>query len=138
MRYLYNRSLESDWSQAPKFLMLVLMVTSPLLTALGVVREKETGAIYNIYASTVTRGEYLVGTLLPYMIIAWLNSLVLWAIACGVFGAPFKGNALLFVVASLIYVICTTGIGLTVSVVVSTQVAATLVTFIVTVIPAVM
>ena len=39
------------------------------LTALGVVREKETGSIYNIYSSTVTRAEFLTGKLLPYIVI---------------------------------------------------------------------
>lgn len=137
-RYLFNQSLESDRSMAPKLIMLVLMVTSPLLTALGVVREKETGAILNIYASTVTRGEYLAGKLAPYVVLSWCNAMVLWGIAMMVFGAPFKGSALLFAGACLVYVVCTTGIGLVVSVIVRTQLAATLVTFVVTVIPAVM
>ncbi len=44
-RYLYNQAIESDWSMASGLLMLVLMVSPPFLTALGVVREKESGSI---------------------------------------------------------------------------------------------
>ena len=62
---------------------------------------------------------------------------MLWLIATRVFGAPFRGDPLFFFAASILYVICTTGMGLIVSVLVGTQVAAALVTFIVTVVPTV-
>ena len=137
VRYLYNQSLKSDWSLTPRLMMIVLMICPPLLTSMGVVREKETGAIYNIYASTITKGEYLLGKLSPYVGVSILNVLVLWLMAARVFGAPFKGNALFFFAASILYVICTTGMGLIVSVLVRTQVAATLITFICAVVPSV-
>lgn len=138
VRYLYNQGLESDWSMAPKFMMLILMVCPPLLTSLGVVREKETGAVYNIYSSTISRAEYLTGKLAPYVVVSGLNVLALWTLTMLLFQTPFKGSFVLFFLVSLLYVVCTTGIGLVVSVLVSTQVAATLITFIVTVVPAVL
>ena len=67
VRYLYNEEVRSTWSMVPALVMFTLMVSSPLLTALGIVREKETGSIYNIYSSTVTRFEFLAGKLLPYV-----------------------------------------------------------------------
>ncbi|MGC8493815.1 MAG: ABC transporter permease [Syntrophobacteraceae bacterium] len=137
VRCLYNRNLRSDWSIAPRLMMMVMMICPPFLTAMGVVREKETGAIYNIYSSTITRGEYLVGKLAPYVVVSICNMAALWFIATEVFGAPFRGGHLFFFAASILYVICTTGIGLIVSVLVNTQVAAALVTFIVTVVPTV-
>ncbi len=137
VRCLYNPSLKSDWSLAPRLMMMVLMICPPLLTAMGVVREKETGAIYNIYSSTITRGEYLLGKLAPYVGISILNVGVLWMITVSVFGAPFKGGVSFFFAASILYVLCTTGMGLIVSVLVRTQVAAILITFIITVVPSV-
>jgi ABC-2 type transport system permease protein/ribosome-dependent ATPase len=138
VRYLYNQSVKSIWSLAPKLIMAILMISPPFLTALGVVREKESGAIYNIYASTVSRGEFLAGKLLPYIAISGVNVLILWALATFLFGAPFKGDPLFFLLASLLYVTCTTGIGLIVSVMVKTQVAAMIGTAILTVVPAVL
>lgn len=137
VRCLYNPSLKSDWSLAPRLMMMVLMICPPLLTAMGVVREKETGAIANIHASTVTRVEYLLGKLAPYIGVSILNIGVLWIITIGVFDTPFKGDPLFFFFASVLYVLCTTGMGLIVSVLVRTQVAAILITFIVTVVPSV-
>lgn len=136
VRYLFNQSLLSIWSIGPKLIMVILMVSPPFLTALGVVREKERGSIYNIYSSTVSRGEFLLGKITPYVGISMVNAIILWSLATLLFGAPFKGDFLFFLVATLIYVICTTGIGLVVSVIVATQVAAMVVTAIVTVVPA--
>lgn len=137
-RYLYNQSMVSIWSLAPKLIMLVLIASSPFFTALGVVREKETGSIYNIYVSTVSRAEFLLGKLSPYIVVSSVNALVLFFLATVVFGAPFKGNFFVFFVSTLIYVICTTGMGLLASVFVKTQTAAMLVTAVTTLIPSVL
>ncbi len=138
VRFLYNQSMKSIWSIAPKLLMVIMMISPPFLTALGIVREKESGSIFNIYSSTASRGEFLVGKLLPYVLISTLNILVLWMLAIVLFGTPFKGNPLFFLLTSMLYVSCTTGIGLLVSVAVRTQVAAMIGTTIVTVVPAVL
>ncbi|MFZ6863854.1 ABC transporter permease [Undibacterium sp. Ji67W] len=137
-RYLYNQEVKSIWSMAPKLIMVILMLSPPFLTALGVVREKESGAIYNVYSSTLSRGEYLIGKLLPYVGISVVNACALTAFALLLFGAPFRGDPLFFLLSTILYVICTTGIGLLVSVVVNTQVAAMVGTSIVTVVPAVL
>jgi len=136
VRYLYNQSVKSVWSLAPKLVMLMLLFVPPLLTAVGVVREKESGSIYNIYASTVGRGEFLIGKLTPYVAISTINVVVLSLLATQVFGAPFKGDPLFFFLASVLFVTCTTGIGLLVSLLVKTQLAATVVTVILTMVPA--
>lgn len=138
LRYLYNQEIKSIWSIAPCMMMFILLMTPPFLTALGVVREKENGSIYNIYSSTVTRAEFLIGKLLPYLGISIINVIILWLMAVLVFAAPFKGDPLFFFLASVIYVSCTTGIGLLVSLFARTQVAAMMITVIVTIVPAVL
>lgn len=134
-RYLYNQALRSQWSIASGLMMLVLMVTPPFLTALGIVREKENGSIYNIYASTISRSEFILGKFLPYLLISCLNILILWWVVMNVFGTPFKGNPLFYYAASVIYVICTAGVGLLVSLLVRTQVAAVMLTMVISFIP---
>lgn len=138
LRYLYNQEVKSTWSIATALIMFVLMITPPFLTALGVVRERENGSIYNIYASTVSRGEFLIGKLTPYVAISIINILILWLMVLFLFRAPFKGDPLFFFIASVIYVICTTGIGLLVSLIVNTQIAAMLMTVVVTIVPSVL
>ena len=137
VRYLYNQPVKSAWSIMPALVMFVLMITPPFLTAVGIVREKESGSIYNIYASTVSRGEFLIGKLSPYVAISSINVFVLWLISITIFEAPFKGSLPFFFAASVLYVTCTTGIGLLVSLLVRTQVAAMIVTAILAFVPSI-
>lgn len=135
IRYLFNEPLESRWSIGPSTLMLVLMILPPILTAVGVVREKERGSIDALRASPLARHEFVLGKWLPYFLIAIANFLVLWTIATAVFGAPFRGDPWFFLLASIVYVACTSGLGLVVSLLVRSQIAAILVTMIVALVP---
>lgn len=138
VRYLYNEEVRSTWSIVPALVMFTLMVSCPLLTALGIVREKETGSIYNIYSSTVTKIEFLFGKLLIPVLISSMNAVVLWIMATLWFGVPFKGNLLFFLVASLVFVLSSTGVGLLVSLLVRTQIAALLITIIIAMVPTIL
>lgn len=128
VRYLYNQEVKSIWAIAPSLMMFTLMLVVPLLTSLSVVREKESGAIYNVYASTISRGEFIAGKLLPAVAIALINACVLWGLATLYFGAPFKGNLWLLSLGTLLFVICAAGFGLVISFLVHTQQAALIVT----------
>lgn len=136
VRYFYNEPIKSIYSLAPALMGMILFMSPPFLTALGIVREKESGSIYNIYSSTVTRSEFLIGKLFPYVVISIINANILWIMVTSLFGVPFKGNLPFFAVATGIYVVCSTGIGLLVSAFVRTQVAAMLITTVLTVVPA--
>jgi len=138
VRYLYNQEVKSAWTIAPGLVMFVLTLAPPLLTAMGVVREKERGSIYNIYSSTVSRLEFLVGKLAPYVGISAFNILVLWVMAVSLFGAPFKGNGLLFYMTALLFVFITTGQGLIVSLLVNTQQAAAIITVVLSLVPTIL
>ena len=124
IRYLYNQELRSIWAIAPSLIMNILLWTSPLLMALSVIREKESGSIYNIYSSETTRLDFLLGKLLPCAGIAFVNGVVLWAMATWYFDAPFKGGAAAFLAATAVFVLSTTALGLLVSSWVRTQPAA--------------
>jgi ABC-2 type transport system permease protein len=138
VRLLYNPGMKSSWTLAPRLMMVILIIVPPFCTALGVIREVESGAIYNIYSSTAGRLEYLLGKLSPYVLISTVNAVVLFLMVTRLFGAPFKGSMAIFAPATLLYIVCTTGIGLAVSVLVRTQMAAMVVTAIVTIVPAVL
>ena len=127
VRYLYNQEARSIWGIAPSLMMFTLMLVVPLLTSLAVVREKESGAIYNVYASTISRGEFISGKLLPSVVISMANALVLWIIATRYFGAPFKGSFGFLALATLLFIICASGFGLVISFLVRTQQAAIIV-----------
>lgn len=135
VRYLYNQEVKSIWGLGPGLVMFSLIFSTPMLTALGVVREKERGSILNIYSSTVSRLEFLVGKLFPFVLIAMFNAMVLWMLTTYLFEVPFKGDFIFFLVASFVFVVCCTAMGLLVSLLVNTQMAALIITIVLTTIP---
>jgi ribosome-dependent ATPase len=123
-RFRYNQVFQSVFAMVPGVMMLLLVVFPAMLTALGIVREKEMGSITNVYASPATVGEYLVGKQLPYIAIGLVSFVSLLALSAGLFGVVPKGSVTTLAVAALIYVFAATAFGLLVSAFASTQVAA--------------
>jgi len=86
----------------------------------------------------VSRAEFLSGKLLPYVAISMINVCVLWLMAVTMFHVPFKGSFLFFFSASILFILCTTGIGLLISLLVQTQMAALIITMVVAMIPTIL
>ena len=135
VRVWYNPQLRSRDFIVPGLFAVILMAFPPLLTALAVSREKELGTIAQIYASPLTKPEFIVGKLLPYAAIAALQLVIVLAAGFLWFKIPMHGSLGLLVALGLLYVLCTVSIGLLVSSLVRTQVAAMLVTLVVTLMP---
>jgi len=137
IRYRYNQDFKSINAMVPAVIPLLLVMIPAMLTALGVVREKELGSITNLYATPVTRLEFLLGKQLPYIGISMINYFSLVLLAIFVFDVPLKGSLFALTLGALLYVIATTGLGLLMSSFTRTQIAAMFGTMIATVLPAV-
>ncbi len=135
-RFLYNEDFKSVVAMVPGVVGFLLIVIPAMLTALGVVREKELGSITNLYVTPVTRLEFLLGKQLPYILLAMINYAVLVLMAILVFGVPLKGSLIGLTLAALLYVTAATGIGILVSSFTTTQIAALFGAGILTVLPA--
>jgi len=136
-RYRYNPDVKSLPAMVPAQIPMLLMMIPAMLAALSVVREKELGSIINLYVTPVTRSEFLLGKQLPYIALAMVNFLLLALMAVTVFGVPIKGSFLTLALGALIFVVCSTGLGLLVSTFTRSQIAAMFVTMIGTIIPCV-
>lgn len=135
VRIWYNPQLRSRDFIVPGLFAVILMAFPPLLTALAVSREKELGTIAQIYASPLTRAEFIAGKLLPYAMIAFLELLIVVGGGVLWFQIPVHGSLLLLMALGLLYVTCTVSVGLLISTLVRTQLAAMLVALIVTLMP---
>ncbi len=136
LRYRYNPDVRSLPAMVPAVIPILLLLIPAMLATLSVVREKDIGSIINFYVTPTTRLEFLLGKQLPYVILGMLNFLMMTALAVTVFDVPMKGDFWAAAAAALLYVSCTTGIGLFVSTLTRTQVAALLATTVLTLIPA--
>jgi len=134
-RVWYNPSLRSVTYVVPGLFGVILMAFPPLLTALAITREKESGTIQQIFASPLTPAEFLAGKLTPYGLIAFAQIAMVIVVGFLWFDIPLYGNLGLLLAAGLVYVFCTVGIGLLVSTVTRSQLVAMLLALIVTLMP---
>jgi ABC-2 type transport system permease protein len=134
-RVLYNPGLKSVNVIVPGLFGVILMALPPLLSALAIVREKESGSIQQVFISPIRPIELIVGKLIPYAVIAFLEMLIVLAGGILWFGVPFRGSIPLFLVASILYVMCTVGIGLLISTLTRSQVTAGLLAIVLTIMP---
>ena len=136
MRYRYNPDVESLAAMVPAVIPLLLMLIPAMLAVLSVAREKETGSIVNLYVTPALRLEFLLGKQVPYIVLGFINFLLLLALAVFIFGVPVKGSLLALSAGALVYVILSTGLGLLISAFTRSQVAALFFTALATLIPA--
>ena len=134
-RVRYNPGLKSMNSIVPGLFGVILMAFPPLLSALAIVREKERGSIQQVFVSPIRPVELILGKLIPYGVIAFIEMLIVLASGVFWFGVPFRGSLLLFLAASVLYVVCTVSIGLLVSTLTRSQVAAMLLALVLTIMP---
>ena len=134
-RFRYNQDVVSVNAIGPGVMALILAFIPAMLTALGIVREKELGSITNFYATPLTRLEFLLGKQAPYLAVSLVNLAVLVAMNRWLFGVPFKGSGLTLAFGGLLYVLATTSMGLLISAFTRTQIAAILGTMIITSLP---
>jgi ribosome-dependent ATPase len=136
-RYRYNPDMESLAAMVPAVVALLLLFIPSILTALGVVREKELGSILNLYVTPVTKVEFLLGKQLPYIVIGMVNFLLMAMMALFLFHVPITGSFLALATGALLYLMCATGLGLFMSTFLDSQIAAIFGTAIATILPAI-
>jgi len=134
-RVWYNAPMRSVNYIVPGLFAVLLMAFPPLLTSLAIVKEKERGTIEQVFVSPVRPAIFILGKILPYAGIAFIEMLIVLAVGTFWFDIPFRGSLPLLLAASLIYVFVTVGIGVFVSTLVRTQVAAVFLSLVITMMP---
>ena len=135
-RFMYNQDFNSINAIAPGVMMLVLMMIPAMMSAVGVVREREIGSIANFYASPAAVAQYLIGKQLPYIAVGMVNFAAMMLMIIYLFGVPLKGSFAGLAIGTLLMVSATTALGLLISCFVRSQLAAIFATAIITMIPA--
>src|SRR5580704_1670584 len=136
-RFRYNQAFLSVNAMVPSIFMLLLCLIPAIMSAIAVVREKETGSIANFRSTPITRIEYLIGKQLPYIAVAMIAFFALLMIAIFIFRVPPKGPILVLLLGTIVYVVATVGFGVLISSFTRTQVAAVFATAILSIVPAV-
>jgi ABC-2 type transport system permease protein len=136
IKLLYNPELISRNNIIPGLIAIIMMVIAALLTSLTVVRERETGTMEQLISTPIKSNELIVGKLIPYFALGYVDLLMVYFMGVYVFGVPFKGSlAILFFEAS-IFLVGALSLGFLISVVATTQFLATQIALLGTFLPA--
>jgi ABC-2 type transport system permease protein len=120
-RVFYNPDLRSHWYYVPAVLAMILMVMTQLLSAMGVVREKEIGTMEQLVVTPIRPWQLLVGKLAPFAIIGMIQVFLITGVTVFGFGVPLRGSFLVLLGLSALFILSTLGLGLLVSTVVQNQ-----------------
>ena len=136
-RFRYNQAFKSVFSMVPSVVVIMLILIPAIMATIGVVREVETGSISNFRSTPISKLEFLMGKLFPYVVVGMLTFVLLVLMALVVFHVPVKGSFAALALGALVYVISTCAFGQVVSTFTKTQVAAVFATTVLSIIPTV-
>jgi len=130
-RLWYNPDLSSADFMVPGVICMILLIVTTNLTALSIVKEKEIGTMEQLLATPLKPSELIVGKLIPFIIIGFIDVLFILIIGYLVFSIPVRGSIALLLLLSFFYLFSTLGLGIFVSTIVNTQEQSMIITFLI-------
>ncbi|MCO5210826.1 MAG: ABC transporter permease [Caldilinea sp.] len=124
----FNPGLISSYYMVPAMIGIILQYLTTMLTATSIVRERERGTIEQLIVTPLRSWELILGKLIPYVLIAFLNTIEVLTIGVVLFHVPINGDLLLLLTLTALFLVTTLGIGLLISSIANTQQEAMLTT----------
>jgi ABC-2 type transport system permease protein len=137
-RIWFNPNLESVQFIVPGIIAVIMMIVGTVLTALTIVKEKEQGTIEQIVSSPIKRYELMVGKVIPYAILAYLDFLIIVGASYLLFGVRIKGSIGLLMLTAFFYLVGVLAMGVLVSTITQTQVSAMFTAIMVSMLPSIL
>jgi ABC-2 type transport system permease protein len=111
----YNPEGLTNYNVVPGLMGVILTMTLVMMTAMGMTRERERGTLENLLATPVRPVEVMIGKIVPYVIIGYVQVLIVFAAARLLFEVPMFGNFALLSAAIVLFIVATLGVGFTFS-----------------------
>ena len=137
-RMRFNPTHESAHVFVPGLMAMVLTITSALLTALSLTREKESGTMEALLVSPLRPWQIVVGKVVPYLGIGFVSVLLVLVEARVVFGVPLRGSLLLLLAEGLLFILVSLALGILISARTSSQRVAMMAALVGTMLPTMM
>ncbi len=116
-RMFYNPQLVGAYNFIPGVVALILMLVCAMMTSLTIAKEKETGTMDLLLASPLPPLLIILGKVTPYVVLAFIDALLVFAMGYFIFDVPILGNLALLLGLSLLYLM----VALTLGVLISTK-----------------
>lgn len=127
VKYVYNPGMLSSYNFVPGVMGLILMLICSMMTAISIVREKESGSIDLLIVSPLKPVWIIVSKMVPYFVLSAVNLVTILLLSRFVMHVPLRGSLLLLLAVSMTFIIASLALGLLISVIASTQKTALLI-----------
>ncbi len=124
IKMLYNPQLESAYNFVPGIMGLVLMLICAMVTSISIVREKEQGTMEILLVSPVKPIFVVLSKAVPYLLIAFLDVIMILVISNNLLHVPIAGNIFLILLLSTLFILSALSLGMLISSITKTQQAA--------------
>jgi ABC-2 type transport system permease protein len=126
---LYNPETVTQYNIVPGLMGVILTMTMIMITGLAITRERERGTMENLLAMPTRPSEVLVGKIIPYILVGYIQVAVIIIAARALFHVPMHGSIPLLLVVSLIFIAANLAMGITFSTIAKNQLQAMQMTF---------
>jgi len=114
-RMRYNPSLESVFLFVPGLIALILTIVSAMMTAISITREKEMGTMEMLLVSPLRPVQVVAGKVAPYIVLGFVDVLLVLGAARTVFHMPLRGSVVLLLAECLLYIVTALALGIVIS-----------------------
>jgi ABC-2 type transport system permease protein len=121
VRVMFNPTLEAVNTMIPGLMATILMISMMSIMSQSVVKERESGTLEQMFVTPIGRGEYLIGKVTPYVIVAMGPMVLVAVVGRYWFQVPFYGQLPVVFVGLLLFMFTAIGLGLLVSLVSRTR-----------------
>lgn len=121
---LYNPEAITAYNIVPGLMGVILTMTLVMITALAITRERERGTMENLLSTPARPSEVLIGKILPYVLVGFIQITLVLVAARIIFDVPFEGSPLLLYGCSFFFILANLGMGITFSTLARNQLQA--------------
>ena len=120
-RMQFNPGMKSVFMFVPGTMALILLLISAMMTSITIAREKEMGTMEVLLISPLRPSQIIIGKVIPYFLLSFINAIVILALGYFVFGLPMRGSLLLVVSESMLFILMSLSLGILISTVSKSQ-----------------
>ena len=126
---LYNPEVVTQYNIVPGLMGVILTMTMVMITGLAITRERERGTMENLLSMPTRPSEVLIGKIIPYILVGYIQVTVILVAASVLFHVPMEGNLLLLGLVALVFIAANLAMGITFSTIAKNQLQAVQMTF---------
>jgi ABC-2 type transport system permease protein len=130
VQMLFNPEIKSVYMFVPGLIAMLLMLISALMTSVALTKEKEFGNMEILLASPLRSRIIIIGKVIPYIALAFIDGIIVLFLAYTVFGVPLRGSLFLVLAEMILYIITSLAVGIFISTIAKTQQVAMMVSLV--------